>query len=233
MSPIRPALLLLIASLALVPPAATPVHAADEAASPPDTWHATVFVGVRGGLRVVRYWSRGSWLRAETVLDGHPIVTIVRGSDYIAYDRLTATGVRIRRTPLAIDRDSKRARPFAFDFEDLVADGGEKVEESSMGGRATEVWRVRDSEGRRKLVMTRDEPRVPLRLETFLRARGETITRDYTGWRRGFEVAEGFFEPPPNVSIETFDYEAYAAATASRNLAPVLYPDLLLGRSSR
>ena len=64
------------------------------AANPEHTWYAQALARGAAGLNVTHFWSRGSMLRAETVVAGHKIVTIVNGPWYYAYDGLT--GARSR-----------------------------------------------------------------------------------------------------------------------------------------
>ncbi len=200
----------------------------DAAATPP-TWHVTGFVTGRIGMRSIRYWSKGPWMRAETVIQGHPVVTIVRDGDYVAYDRMTGKGARIGRGPGAVEQDAERLRPFGNEFEELVAQGGERVEAVVDGNPGVEIWRITDSVGRRKLWVSNDEPRLPVRLETFVRGSFETVSLSYSGWMRGLELPDGFFEAPADVQLERLDYSAYIDSAASRPVAPVLYPDLLHG----
>ena len=195
-----------------------------------DTWYATSFVSASNlGIRVIHYWSKGPWMRAQTVVQGHPVVTIVRGSEYIAYDVATGQGARIRRAPAAVSADGQQLRPFANDLPELIAQGAEKVEDTRVGGQRGETWRVTDSAGRRKLTVTSEEPKLPVRVETFVRGTSETVTLDYSNWARGLELRDSFFEPPAHIALESFDYETYLAASTERPIGPVLYPDLLHG----
>jgi hypothetical protein len=231
---------LLIGALLLLPvpgSAAAPDTEAPKAAPPAravperETWHALTFVSGEMGLRLIYYWSKGDWMRAETLIGGHPIVTIVRDHDYVSFDRLTGKGARIRRSPNATREDADRTRPFGNDHAELVAQGAVKVEESKRAGQDVEIWRITDSSGRRKLWLTRGEPQLPMRIENFVRANGETITTDYSDWVRGIEMPDSFFDAPSNVQLEEFEYRAYVEASGTRAIAPVLYPDLLHGVS--
>jgi outer membrane lipoprotein-sorting protein len=235
----RIALALLAALLFLAALSASgdePVESAEDtssAAPPRDTWHATTYVKSSMGLHVIHYWSKRSWMRAQTTLDGHPVVTIVRDGDYIGFDALTGRGVRVRRAPEAVKEDRDRTRPFGNDLAELIAQGADKVEESERSGRAVEIWQKTDGAGRRKLWVTSDEPRLPMRLEVFVRAGSETITTDYADWTKGLKIPDSFFEAPSNVTLETLDYPAYMEASAVRRVGPVLYPELLHGSKHR
>lgn len=199
----------------------------------PDNWHAVTFVRARGELRLIHYWSKGPWMRAETLIAGHPVVTLVRGQDYIVFDRLSGEGVRIRRAPEAVAEDAARPRPFGNDLAELIAQGAEKVEDTTVSDRPAEIWRVTDGGGRRKLWVSSNAPQVPIRLEVFVRAGGETITTDYSSWARGLGMSDAFFEVPAGASIESFDYAGYLDAAVQRPIGPILYPDLLHGLGAR
>lgn len=198
-----------------------------------ESWHATTFVRGSHGMRVITYWSKNDWMRAETLIVGHPIVTIVRGKDYIAYDRLTSKGVRVRRPDVAMAQDGRSPRPFGNDLAELVAEGGELVESERFGGQEAEVWRVTDRLGRRKLWVTTEEPKLPMRLETFVRVGAETITTDYSGWARGMEIPDEFFSPPREIQLDSLDYTKFLTNPPASARGIVLYPDLLHGPVKR
>src|SRR5262245_530429 len=122
-------LALRLAILALLLSAA-PVRAADKDAkkpSGPPTWHAQTLTRGEAGLNVTHFWSKGAMLRAETVVAGHKIVTIVRGDRYYAYDGLTGSGLAIRREPATVAADRADVRPFAREYEILTHQGAELV----------------------------------------------------------------------------------------------------------
>ncbi len=225
----RFAVALVVALISLAASTLAARESEPEGAPTPTTWHVTSYLTGRVGVRSIHYWSKGPWMRAETVINGHPIVTIVRDKDYVAYDRVTGKGARIGRSPGAVKQDAKRLRPFGNDLEELVAQGGERVEAAADGNAGVEIWRITDSDGRRKLWVSSGEQRLPVRLETFVRGSFDTVTLDYSNWTRGLELPDRFFEAPPEISLEQLDYSAYFDAAASRPVAPVLYPDLLYG----
>lgn len=172
-------------------------------------------------------------MRAETVMNGHRLVTIVRGSEYISYDVVTGQGARIQRAPQAIADEAGRLRPFGNDLDEVRRQGAEKVEETIGGGQRGEVWRVTDEAGRRKLTVTRDAPQLPISLETYVRANGQTVSLDYMNWARGLTLPDGFFEPPSEMQLERLDYATYVAQATQRPIGPVLYPDALHGIGGR
>ncbi len=215
--------------------AASIAHSEDEeervSLPPPQTWHATAYVRGRIGLRVIDYWSRGADMRARTLIGGHPITTLVRGERYVVLDELTGRGVDIRRSPQALAADQRRIRPFAFELDELIADGGEKIEDVQIGSISAEIWRVTDGAGRRKIWLKADEPRVPLRIETFNRAAADTLELDYTNWVFDLELPPQFFAIPQGMVVERFEYDEFlrrAGEGTAPNL-PILYPDLLHG----
>lgn len=197
----------------------------------PSTYHATAYVRGSMGIRVIDYWSRGSSMRARTMIAGHPILTLVHGDRYVSIDLMTRQGVSIRRPPNAMAQDAKRVRPFAFELDDVIAEGGEKIEEMEIGGVKAEIWQVRDARGRRKVWVASNVPRVPLRVETFTRALGDTHQLDYSNWIFELDLPADFFLPPAGMQVETYEYDVYSvkAAAGSVPQVPILYPDLLHG----
>ena len=112
----------------------------------PKTWHATVFFSSGDSYRIIHYWSSGSMMRAETLIGGHPITTIIRGDRYIAFDRLTGKALDVERSPAAVAQDQGRVRPFAIELDELKRAGGEKIEDTTMSGVPVEVWRLTDDD---------------------------------------------------------------------------------------
>lgn len=210
---------------------ATAIARAEEERPPPSTWHATAFVRGSMGIRVIDYWSKGSDMVARTLIAGHPITTIISGGRYIVYDGLTRKGLALERSPRARAEDRRRPRPFAFEFEEIVRDGGERVEQVALGRSRGEVWQIRDARGRRKVWVTTSPPRVPLRLETFDRATSETVELDYQNWIFDMELSRDFFSAPRGVELERLDYTDFLerAARGPVGQVPILYPDLLHG----
>src|SRR5262245_33622183 len=64
------------------PPAQEQQPAAKPAANGTPTWYAQALARGAGGLNVTHFWSKGPWLRAETVVAGHKVVNIVKGPWY-------------------------------------------------------------------------------------------------------------------------------------------------------
>jgi len=196
------------------------------------TWYATAVAHGDAGMNVTNFWSKGAKLRAETVIEGHRIVTIVNGRNYYAYDSLGAEGVAIVRAPKAIEQDDPKTRPFGREAVKLVEQGAERVREERIMGRLCEVYRVTDRQGRREVWVTKGEPHLPVRLSIFRRGLGVTQYTDYLNWRRGLEMPDAFFEPEDGVTLQRMDLETYVSRTLEKGPVgpvPVLYADLLHG----
>ena len=145
----------------------------------PNTWYAERIISGDTPPIVEHLWSKGSKLRAETVIGGQPILTLVNGEQYITIDRLTNTGVSIQRSPSAIRADAGRSRPFGNEGSILQSAGGERVSTERIGGRPCELYRLTNSEGKQEVCVSQDPARLPLQLtvwrrksnkEAFLRA---------------------------------------------------------------
>lgn len=212
-----------------------PASPSRKASSSPRNWHASTIVSTPVGVRIINYWSEGEKMRAETLISGHPIHTIVRGDRYLTLDPLRQVGVDIGRSAHARKEDAGRERPFGNDLDEVVLDGGEKIEDTKMSGLDAEVWRVTDTRGRRTVWVTRDMPRVPLRVQTFDRGSGQTIDLTYSNWAFDLDVAAGFFASPTGYQMESFSYEEYVEKGLEGPVGsvPVLYPDLLHGTKGR
>jgi hypothetical protein len=209
----------------LVVLAAAPAHAEEE------TWYVQKVTSGDSPLRVENFWSKGSRLRAHSVVAGRPILTLVNGEFYTVIDELAATGVAIRRSPAAIAADAKRGRPFGREGDRLVAEGAEKLGRETIMGRDCDVYRLTTGGGRREACLLQDPSRVPVRAEEFDRARSATVQIRFIDWSRGFPVADAFFEPDPRIAIERVEYADYLARAPKGPVgpAPVLYRDLLHG----
>ena len=217
-------------------PAPAPVPAPAPAAKPkpretPKTWHATAFFSSKSQYRIIHYWSAGSSMRAESVIGGHPITTIVRDDRYVVIDRLTGKALDTERAKRATEEDKGRLRPFGIELDELRKAGAEKVEETRISGVPVEVWRLTDNASRRTVWVTKAEPRVPLRAETFVRGSSDTLTFEYSNWVFDLEIPDEFFETPSNFDVEELDYDEYEEKSAKGPVgpAPILYPDMLHG----
>jgi hypothetical protein len=80
--------------------------------------------------------------------------------------------------------------------------------------------------------VTRDERRLPLRIEVYDRRLARVQYTDFINWMSGLPIADAFFDPDPQVKLERYELEEYLRLTATRGpvgSVPVLYADLLHG----
>jgi len=197
------------------------------------TWFSQVISHSDAGLNVSYFWSKGARLRAETVIAGRRVTTIVAGNTYYAYDAVSQNGIAIPRSPKAIAADAKGARPFGREFEKLKSQGAERVREEVVMGRECEVFRLTDQLGRRELWVTKDELRLPVRVIVYRRDTQKTTATDFVNWLTGLSIADAFFEPESSVAFERMDLDRYLQRSSTGEPVgpvPVLYTDLLVGR---
>jgi outer membrane lipoprotein-sorting protein len=231
------AIALLLAALSF----AFAAHAADEkkkdaepAAKPATRWYAQRITHGDTGVAVEHYWSSGRKLRAEIVVQGASVHTIVNGEFYNIIDMTNQSGVRIRRPPEAIALDQKRPneRPFGREGEDLVAKGAEIVRSENLGDRPARVLRLTDDVGKREVWISDDKKKLPLRIEFWARESGVHTTTDYLDWVPDPQVVEAFFEPDPRIPLETIEYADYLERLGKGPIgpAPVMFAPLLHGK---
>lgn len=198
-----------------------------------DTWHTATIARSERGVMVVNFWSKRALFRAETIVIGRRINTLVNGRYYYIFDAVEGTGVQIERSAKAISEDADRGRPFGTEFESIVGDGGEVIKDGILPGLGIEfeVYQLTDSDGRKQVYVTRDEPRLPLRVERFIRSAGQTSVLEYSGWQQGLVIADSFFSPPTNIQFEKVSYDDYVHSIRKRAFgpAPVFYRHLLHG----
>jgi hypothetical protein len=213
-------------ALALLPPGAARAQEAVQ-----ETWFVQRVTTGDAPLRVENLWSKGRKLRAETVIAGRPILTLVNGPLYSVIDPLAGVGLAVERSPRALAEDAAGARPFGDDGERLLAAGAEQVATESAGGRPCDLYRLTDGKGRREICLTRDPARLPLRGQEFDRATSRRVETRYLDWARDFPASDAFFEPDPRIRLERLGYEEYLARAAKEAVgpAPVLYRALLHG----
>ncbi len=200
------------------------------------SWYAQAISQGRAGLNVTNFWSLGSRLRAETVVGGHKIITIVSGGHYYAFDMVAMNGVAIERAQSAIDGDAPDRRPFGNEVETMLAQGAEKVREEVVLGTLCNVYQVTDGVGRRVLWASRGELELPVRVEIYNRKTGEKKHTDFMDWSSGIPIKQAFFDPDPNVAFEKYTLSEYVTHTQKIGpvgSVPVLYADLLHGRRQK
>lgn len=215
-----------------LPGAAADEGAAIAEAELPDTWYAQAMAHSEVGINVTHFWSKGPALRAETVMAGRRIVTIVTSDTYYAYDGLVRTGLAVQRAPLSVQQDASRSRPFGNEYFSLLRQGAEIVRSETLAGRTVEIYQVTNDDGRVRIWVPPDEKRLPLRLQVFRRATGQEFITDYINWQRGLPIVDEFFRPDPGISMLLMTYQEYVDKQAKREPlgpVPVLYGDLLHG----
>jgi len=198
-----------------------------------ETWYTTTVARHDRGVMVVNYWSKGPLFRAETILSGHRISSVINGDRYYIFDSVLGTGLSIERSKRAVAEDVGRGRPFGTEWQEIVDKGGEVIRGGEVPsiGLDYELYQVTNEEGRKQVLVTANELRLPLRVETFVRSAGETSTVEYTGWQRGLAISDFFFEPPAGIDFEELTYEQYVRSVGGipRGPAPVFYSHLLHG----
>jgi hypothetical protein len=199
----------------------------------PDTWYAQALAHSEIGINVTHFWSKGPLLRAETVVVGRRVVTIVNGSTYYAYDGLGRSGVAVGRDPSSIERDAERKRPFGNELAALLEQGAESVGFENLGGREVEVFRVTDDRGRRQVWVTPGAERLPLRVEVFRRQTGQILSTDFLNWMSGIPISDAFFEPESGIDFVHLSFDEYLVRQADGKPlgpVPIFYTDLLHSR---
>jgi len=196
------------------------------------SWYAETVSHSDSGMNVTHLWALDSRFRAETVIGGLELVTIVSGDTYYIYDATTMAGLAIRRSPAAIAEDRRVPRPFGNELDVLIQDGGEKVREETVAGRPADLYRVTDDNGARNVWVTQDDRRLPIRVEVFNRKSGLKRYKEYIDWAAGLPLADAFFAPDPRVQFQRFELDEYVAKVLAKDPAtaiPILYGELLNG----
>lgn len=204
-----------------------------EVTEPEVTWFAERLAERPVGSGATALWSKGYKLRAETVINGHPVITIVNGTTYYMIDGLNGAGWAVQRHPAAMDLEKKRPRPFGNEGERMMEEGAEVVRVERVMGARCDVYRLTDRRGQREVWVTQKEPRVPVRLDVYNQKTGVTAVTQYLGWVQGYlTIPDPFFLPDPRYSMEELSYEEYLRRMRGgpQNMMPVLFPELLSGR---
>jgi outer membrane lipoprotein-sorting protein len=207
----------------------------EPAAEPtPTSWYAQRITHGDTGVAVENYWSKGRKLRAEIVISGASLVTLVSGEFYSIVDVTNQRGVRIRRAPdaIALDKTKPNERPFGHEADELAAKGAELVRSDNLGDRPCRVLRLTDDVGKREVWVTDDKKKMPLRIEFFGRENGVHTTTDYIDWISDLALPDAFFEPDPRIPLETVEYADYVKRSGEGPVgpAPVLFAPLLPGK---
>ncbi|MCP3982751.1 MAG: hypothetical protein GY723_00085 [bacterium] len=196
-----------------------------------ELWYAEKYAAGDVPISVEQLWSRGPLFRSETVIAGHPIVTIVRADRYIIIDRLTQKGVSIERHPKALKESAAGKRPFGTELEALLAAGGEFVREQDYAGNKCDLYRLTSQEGRREVCVTQDDEKLPVLTRVWMRSTQRRAESRFMNWTQQVEAPESFFDPDPRIPLSQISYQEYTerAATDLEIPAPPLYRALLHG----
>jgi hypothetical protein len=197
----------------------------------PGTWYGERIISGDVPVHVEHLWSKGTKLRAEMVIRGHPILTLVNAERYITIDRLSNSGVSIQRSPRAIRDDATRGRPFGNEGVILQAAGGEKVSTQEIAGRRCDLYRLTNTEGRQEVCVSLDEARLPLLVRVWRRQSGKEAVTRYLDWVSGLALSDDFFEPEAAVTLEHLTYDEYIRRAAEEQIgpAPPFFRELLHG----
>jgi hypothetical protein len=198
----------------------------------PKNWYALRVTRGDTGVIVANLWSAGRNLRAEAVLSGIPVAQVVNGEWYYVIDGLRQTGLAVRRSPAALQKDLSAGRPFGNEAAELAARGAELIREEEIGGRKAKVLRHTDQMGRHEVWVTDDASALPIRIDSTDRDSGVHIVTDYVDWLSEIELPPAFFEPDPRIQFERIEYDEYVQRSSQGPVgpAPVLFGDLLHGR---
>ena len=197
-----------------------------------ETWYAQRVTQGRGGIGVEHLWSSGPSLRAEVVVNGHPVVTLVSGSRYSIIDILTGEGISIERHSNAVNADSERLRPFADEAPRLQRRGGEFIRDEPLGDNVRcKLYKLTDEHGRHEVCVQSDENALPVFIKHWDRTTKRESVTQYVNWAKGLEIPTTFFAADPRIKMTPYTYAAYVKATQEGKVgpAPVLFPHLLHG----
>jgi hypothetical protein len=200
------------------------------------SWYTQSYTRSDSGLTITYLWASKTKFRAETVIRGHNLVTIVKSDTYYVYDALAMTGIAIRRAPAAIAADLPNRRPFGNEAQALIDQGGEMIREESIAGKQASVYQMTDDSGRRIVWVTQDDQQLPIRVELFNRETGSTRYKEYVDWVNGLLISDKFFELRPDIQFKRFELDAYIESTLVNDPAsmiPIIYPELLHGPDAR
>jgi hypothetical protein len=193
-------------------------------------WTQRITFGA-GPAFVENLWTKGRRMRAESIIEGHRVLTFVDDKRYVIVDDLGRTGLSIERSPHSVAQDAKRKRPFGNEVDDILKAGGEKVGEDVRAGQDVEHYRVSKSGGDRDEVwVTKDATRLPIEALYRDRETGAANRRVYLRWIE-VPLPDDFFAPPRDVKLESMGYDEYTSRSKQGPVgpAPPFYSDLLHG----
>ena len=230
-------LLVLLALLALpdMARAATDAKGTDpkgseQSATGGEYWFAETIQHGDGGIRVMYIWSKGRKLRADRIIDGAVLQTIVNGDTYYNILPTAGIGVAIQRTATALADDRKGGRPFGHDVEAILARGAEKAATERLMGHEVAVYRLNSGKSREEVWATTDGDKLPVKVVYTDREGGKSY-ETLLNWAHGNAVKETFFEPDPRIAMQKVTYEEFVAGVKDGSLKtfPPLFNDLLVG----
>ncbi len=229
----RAGLALVAASLVMAAGPDVARTAAEEKGKAADTWYAETVQQGDAGVRIMNIWSKGRRLRAETVVGGTVLLTLVSGDTYYNLLPSAGTGVAIQRSPKAVAEDQKGGRPFGRDLEKILARGAEKAGTERIMGREVSIYRLSVGSTREEVWATEDGEKLPIKLVYTDREKGQSA-ETMLNWSRGMPLADEFFAPDPRLVLEKLSYEEFLTRAKAGDVAsfPPLFVDLLLGRPS-
>jgi hypothetical protein len=176
-------------------------------------------------------WAKGRRMRAESVVEGHRLITLVDEKRYAIIDEFGKRGISIARSPRAIEQDARRKRPFGNEIDDLLREGAEKVGSEVRAGQDVDHYRVTRADGDRSEVwVTQDESRLPLESVFRDRSTGSMSRRVYLRWVES-AWPDALFEPAPGLKLEELSYDEYVERSKKGPVgpAPPFYAELLHG----
>lgn len=201
-----------------------------------ESWYAQRLSTGDVSLGFEHLWSRGASLRAEVVLGGRPILTVVHKNRYIVVDKLAGTGISVERHENAQRTPAAPGRPFGFgdELESLLEEGGEYVGDETFQGVRCRLHRLTGQVGRQEVCVQEEGNGLPLYIKHWSRDSNREILVQYLNWVHAFETGPDFFAPDPRVQLREYRYADFIKAASQGEVKePVLYPRLIHGPRER
>jgi hypothetical protein len=204
---------------------------ASSAGAQQNNWYASRMTFGEAPVFIEHFWSRGVSMRAQSVIRGRPLITLVNERRYIIIDSLAKKGISIERGPVAIAQDAGRKRPFGNEGDRIIAAGAERVGGEVLGGQDVDRYRLTGSAGRSEVWVTHDDLRVPIQVLRRQRKTGSETRLQYLDWDTPMALPDHFFEPERDVELEVITYDDYVERSklGAVGPAPPFYADLLHG----
>lgn len=194
------------------------------------SWYALRLRTGEVSLGFEHLWSSGASLRAEFVLGGRPVLTVVHKNRYIVVDKLAGTGVSVERHKNAQRAPVAPGRPFGFgdELESLLEEGGEYVGDETFQGVRCRLHRLTSQVGRQEVCVQEEEEGSgrPLYVKIWSRDSNQEVLIQYLNWVHAFETGPDFFTPDPRVKLREYSYDDFAQGKVKE---PVIFPRLIHG----